>query len=327
MMVGCFLEAIAMEILVLGAGVIGLTTAIQLRRLGHDVEVWAKAISPGTTSDVAAAFWYPYAAFPIDAVSRWAKDSFAVLGEQAKITETGIVASTVSKYFEADVEPPKWKGAVSQYEEFIAEGKPGYRSAFKFSTWIVDMTIYMPYLKSLWKEIGGRVAFRPLNNFDEIPDRYSLIVNCTGLGARELVGDKALIAARGRVVRIAKFDNQPEGILLDAGDELFGMIVPRKDDVVLGGTYEENEEDRSTDDKQVEAILARCKRLCPELSRKRIEVLGTACGLRPVRSTVRLELEEVPNGRKIIHNYGHGGAGVTLAWGCAQDVAALVAKL
>jgi D-amino-acid oxidase len=129
------------------------------------------------------------------------------------------------------------------------------------------------------------------------------------------------------VVRIPKFDNQPQGILLDGGNEIFGMVVPRIDDIVLGGTYEENQEDRSTDDVAVNAIIARCRRLCPELAKQKPEVLGSACGLRPVRSEVRLEMERLSSGRTIIHNYGHGGAGVTLAWGCAQDVAKLVEQL
>ena len=126
---------------------------------------------------------------------------------------------------------------------------------------------------------------------------------------------------------MAPFDNQPDNILIDAGDTLFGMIVPRTHDIVLGGTYEENEEDRSTDDNAIKAIIARCAKLCPALADKKREVLGSACGLRPVRSVVRLEAEKISDKRTIIHNYGHGGAGVTLAWGCAGDVAEILAKL
>jgi len=314
-------------ILVLGAGIIGLTTAITLRRQGHDVEIWAKAISPGTTSDVAAAFWYPYAALPVEAVSRWASISFDDFADQSLIREAGIKASTVSKFFETTVDPPAWRSAVKDYEEFDVTDKPGYLSGFRFTTWTIDMSRYMPYLKTVWKEMGGRVAFKPVESFDEIPEKYSIIINCTGIGARALAMDNALVAARGRVVMMAAFDNQPENILLDAGDTLFGMIVPRTHDLVLGGTYEENEEDRSTDDSAIKAIIARCAKLCPELANKKREVLGSACGLRPVRSAVRLEAEKISDKRTIIHNYGHGGAGVTLAWGCAGDVAQLISQI
>jgi len=314
------------QILVLGAGVIGLTTAINLRQEGHNVDIWAKAISPGTTSDVAAAFWYPYAAFPVEAVSRWAQESFGNFAQLAKTPEAGISPTTVNKFFQSEVDTPKWRDAVRDYEEFVTHDHPGYRSGFKFATWTIDMTRYMPYLKNTWKELGGRVSFKPLESFDEVPESYSLIINCTGLGARELANDNALIAARGRVVMMKPFKNQPREILLDAGDETFAMIVPRANDIVLGGTYEENEEDRANDEKAVEAIIARCSKLCPELAAKKREIIGSACGLRPVRSAVRLQLEKISKSRTIIHNYGHGGAGVTLAWGCAQDVAKLVAK-
>ena len=316
-----------MAILVLGAGIIGLTTAITLRRQGHDVEIWAKAISPGTTSDVAAAFWYPYAAMPVDAVTRWASISFDDFADQSLIRESGIKSSTVSKFFETTVEPPAWRAAVKDYEEFEVSDKPGYLSGFRFSTWIIDMSRYMPYLKTLWKELGGRVAFKPVESFNDIPETYSIIINCTGIGARTLVKDDSLVPARGRVVMMAPFENQPDNILIDAGDALFGMIVPRTHDIVLGGTYEENEDDRSIDDKAIKAIIARCAKLCPPLAHKKREVLGSACGVRPVRSTVRLEAEKISDNRTIIHNYGHGGAGVTLAWGCAGDVAEILANL
>jgi len=316
-----------MQVLVLGAGVIGLTTAIHLRRQGHEVALWAKAISPGTTSDVAAAFWYPYAAYPADAVARWAKQSYGVFAELSETAETGIVATSINKYFKGPVEEPAWREAVIDYEEFKPRDRTDYLSAFRFSTWIIDMTRYMPYLKQVWKDLGGRVAFQPVVRFDDVPAQYKLIVNCTGFGARELTGDMDLIAARGRVVRMKKFNSQPQGILLDAGHELFGMIVPRADDIVLGGTYEENQEDCSIDEKANKAIIARCAQLWPALGGKNRKVLGSACGLRPVRSVVRLELERISQERSIIHNYGHGGAGVTLSWGCAGDVAALVEQV
>ena len=57
---------------------------------------------------------------------------------------------------------------------------------------------------------------------------------------------------------------------------------------------------------------------------KGVEVLSVRVGLRPLRPTVRLEREVLADGSPVIHNYGHGGAGYTLSWGCAQDVLKLV---
>jgi D-amino-acid oxidase len=87
--------------------------------------------------------------------------------------------------------------------------------------------------------------------------------------------------------------------------------------VVLGGTAEEGAEDRTPDAATTAAIRARCATLVPAL--RDAPVVGVAVGLRPARPTVRLEAEG-----RVVHCYGHGGAGVTLAWGCAGEVAALL---
>jgi hypothetical protein len=70
-----------MHVLVLGCGVSGLSCGIRLLEAGHTVELWARELPPHTTSDVAAAVWYPYRAFPQDRVTRWARRTFDVLCE------------------------------------------------------------------------------------------------------------------------------------------------------------------------------------------------------------------------------------------------------
>jgi D-amino-acid oxidase len=70
------------------------------------------------------------------------------------------------------------------------------------------------------------------------------------------------------------------------------------------------------------AIHRRCAGLEPSLTDA--QIIEHRIGLRPTRSTVRVEHERSESGRLIIHNYGHGGAGVTLSWGCADEVASLI---
>src|SRR5439155_13946509 len=94
-------------------------------------------------------------------------------------------------------------------------------------------------------------------------------------------------------------------------------VVPRERDDVLGGTAQEGVEDPTPDAATTEAIRARCAALVPAV--RDAPVLSVAVGLRPVRPAVRLEAEG-----RVVHCYGHGGAGVTLAWGCAGEVAALL---
>jgi len=99
-------------------------------------------------------------------------------------------------------------------------------------------------------------------------------------------------------------------------------VVPRSHDIVVGGTGEEGDWNRSPDPGTADAILARAVVLVPELARAR--VLRHKVGLRPVRPEVRLEGTVGSTGSRVVHCYGHGGAGVTLSWGCADEVVALV---
>lgn len=69
-------------------------------------------------------------------------------------------------------------------------------------------------------------------------------------------------------------------------------------------------------------IFNGCRELVPGL--KQAHTLYEWTGLRPGRHEVRLESEILSNGKVVIHNYGHGGCGVTLAWGCADDVVKIV---
>lgn len=103
-------------------------------------------------------------------------------------------------------------------------------------------------------------------------------------------------------------------------------VIPRDRDVILGGTAERGEWDLTPDPETTEEIRRKAERLDPRVSGAR--VLEVKVGLRPGRTEVRVGREELPaaDGRPVgtvIHNYGHGGAGYTLSWGCAEDVVAL----
>jgi D-amino-acid oxidase len=171
------------------------------------------------------------------------------------------------------------------------------------------------------RERGGEIENRRVSSLADAGRRASLIVHCSGLGARELVGDMTVAPVRGQVVRVAN-----PGLTLSVRDENHpggrAYIHPRTHDCILGGTFEEERWDTTPDPNVAAAILDRCIDLVPRL--RGVEILEHLVGLRPVRPTVRLEVVpptgEVP---RVIHNYGHGGSGITLAWGCAADVAAL----
>jgi D-amino-acid oxidase len=146
----------------------------------------------------------------------------------------------------------------------------------------------------------------------------TVVVNCAGIGARALCGDTATQPVRGQVLRIAQFGL--DEWTLDAAGPTY--VIPRSNDIVVGGTDEEGSWDRRPDTSSARQILLRAAELVPGLADA--EVLGHRVGLRPARPTVRLEAETMPNGGTRIHCYGHGGAGVTASWGCADDVLRLV---
>ena len=104
-------------------------------------------------------------------------------------------------------------------------------------------------------------------------------------------------------------------IFLD--NELPLYIVPRKDAIIIGGTYEEGITDAVTEAATISRLFENAYKVFPELKDQKI--IGSWAGLRPYRPLVRVEREG-----KIIHNYGHGGSGFTLAWGCAEEVASLI---
>lgn len=164
--------------------------------------------------------------------------------------------------------------------------------------------------------MGGEYEIKEFSKLQDIPG--NLIVNCCGLGGRELCDDDQLRPVRGQVIYIkqdpgfGRFDQKPETLT---------YTIPRRDVTVLGGTAQRDDWEEEVRLEDTEYILSKCENLWPELDREKI--VGTAVGLRPSRNEVRLEFESI-EGKKVIHNYGHGGAGVTLSWGCADEVVKLL---
>ena len=314
-----------MELLVIGCGVSGLTTGIALLRAGHSVRIWAKALPPETTSNVAAAVWYPYMAFPADRVAAWSADGYRVFLELASNPDTGVIQSRVFDLLRAPAPDPAWKDDVHDFRHAPADELPaGFADARVFVAPVIDTSRYLDYLMRTFRAEGGNIEQRTVRDMSQALAESHAVVNCTGLGARELVGDSEFRPLRGQVVRV-----RPTGsrrVLLDdneAGEVTY--IVPRISDTILGGTDDEGDERTEPDPAITRDILRRCARLDPTLADlSEDDILGVAVGIRPVRSAVRLEVESAGTGRWLIHNYGHGGAGVTLSWGCANEVARLV---
>jgi D-amino-acid oxidase len=310
-----------MHVLVLGCGVSGLSCGIRLLEAGCTVELWARELPPHTTSDVAAAVWYPYRAYPQERVLGWAQRTFDVLCELAHHPEAGIQVVRGVELFTEATPDPWWAPCVPSFRRATAEELlPGYSEGYSFEAPIIEMPRYLPFLQARFRQLGGHIHQREVRSLDEAWREAPVVVNCTGLGARSLVGDDSLFPIRGEVLRVAP---PPVGrFLFDESEERgIAYVIPRSTDCILGGTAEEGNTSLAPDPAKGEAILARCRRLLPPGAQ--VRVVEHRVGLRPGRSTVRLD-EERHEGHRVIHNYGHGGAGVTLSWGCAEEVTALV---
>ena len=295
-----------MRIVVVGAGVVGLSTAVRLREASIEADVVAREDPQETTSAVAAALWYPYRALPAERVTAWSAQTYSALAGLAEVAGSGVRMLAGTERLAPDAPDPWWREAVPGLER-TGEG-------LRFVAPVVDMSIHLPWLVGRLRALGGTVERREVASLDEV--EADAVVNCAGLGARELAGDDALVAVRGQILRVAAPDVR-EWLLDQSDPQRLVYVVPRINDVVLGGTADEGVEDLLPDPETTAAIRARCARHFPAL--RDAPAVGVAVGLRPARPEVRLEAEG-----RVVHCYGHGGAGVTLAWGCAVEVATLL---
>jgi D-amino-acid oxidase len=314
------------DVIVVGCGVIGLTSAVTLQESGPDVRIVSAALPLETTSSVAAAVWYPYRAYPEDRVLSWGKRGFEVFEDLAHLPESGVRMREGVELWHREVPDPWWANAVPHPVRRCAQDElpAGYRDGHAFLAPVVEMPVYLDYLLERFTEAGGDLEHRALSSLEEVQEEGGAVVNCAGLGSRDLVGDTSMEPVRGQIVRVR--NPGVERFILDEDNpEGLTYIIPRSEDCILGGTAEEGVWDTEPDPGVAAAILRRCAALEPRLVGA--EVLEHKAGLRPSRPEIRLEREDAAPGRPRVHNYGHGGSGVTLSWGCAEETLGIVRQV
>ena len=310
------------DAIVVGCGVIGLSVAVRLREAGLDTRILATELPPATTSGVAAALWYPYKAYPEDRVLLWGKRTFEVFEGLSGVPESGVRMREGLEIWRDSVPDPWWAGAVPGVRRCAKdELPPGYRDGHAFVAPVIEMLVYLPYLMNRFAGAGGSVEKRTISSLEEPAREARVVVNCTGLGARELVGDTNMMPIRGQVVRVSN-PGLDRFVLDEANPEGVTYVVPRSGDCIVGGTAEEGAWNTEPDPAVAADILRRCAALESRLAQA--EVLEHRVGLRPGRPEIRLERGDGADGVPRVHNYGHGGSGVTLSWGCAEETLGLV---
>ena len=314
------------RITVVGCGVSGLTTGVKLVRAGFNVEIVAQYHSPNTTSDVAAAIYFPFLAKPEDKVLDWSIDSrieFELLARDHP--ESGVHIIDLLWLSKDEIKSdPEWVKAVAEPPRRARQDElpDGFRDGLVTFVPLIETPIYMPFLHSIFVSAGGIIR-PPGRRIDDLSllaaEEGSLVINCTGLGAKPLCKDESLRPVKGQVIRIEKISLQ-RAVGYDLDKNALAYVLPRTHDCVLGGTAEEGVWDDKPSEEQREGIRERCGVLVPSV--KNARMLSEAARSRPVRDEVRVEWDPVD--RRIVHNYGHGGSGFTLSWGCAQEVVKLV---
>ena len=313
------------DAVVVGAGIIGLTTALRLQQAGARVAVLTAEPSAETTSSVAAAVWYPTRTRFEPHVRDWAVRTYDEFARQAADGVPGVVMRPTWMLLRGEAQDvPWWASALPDLRTLHRdEVRAPFAGGWAFTVPSVEMSRYLPWLQQSLSAAGGTLIRRRIDALEQAGVWAPAVVNASGLGARALCGDIQVRPVRGQLVLVAN-----PGLRMSVRDEDnadgYTYVHPRSTDIVLGGTFEIGEWDTTPSPATAAAILRRCTELLPELADA--PVLGHQVGLRPWRhGGVRLEADPQPPGRvrRLVHNYGHGGAGVTLAWGCADDAADL----
>ncbi len=312
-----------MKIGILGGGIIGLTTGVVLSEAGHDVHVMTREPIEAVTSYAAGATNYPFGCEESPRVLDWVDENVRVLAGLLDVPAAGVFQTRWKKLSEqSSCDRPYWLERMQDGRILGADEIPApYRSGIGASLYVMAVDVYVAYMRARFADAGGVYEIAEVASPGAIAADYDALVNATGIYARDYVGDEALYPARGQSVIVRNPGVKGHTALFDKKFYLY----PRGDQVLIGGSFDVGEWDRTPDAALTAEILAWAGEFEPLL--RNPEILDVRVGLRPMRETVRLEREDLPCGTPLIHNYGHGGAGYTLSWGCASEVLKMIETL
>ncbi|KAK9832388.1 hypothetical protein WJX74_008635 [Apatococcus lobatus] len=325
---------------VLGAGVIGLTTALRTRQeLPHlSVTLVAEDFGVNTTSQGSGGLWEPYklSDTPEALINRWGEATFHFLADlfnshEAEASGVQMAASYILYTKPPEGPEPAWKHLVPHFRTLsqvelkrLSTRHALFVSGYCFETAICEMKCFMPFLLDRVLTSGVAIRRQKVTRLEDLAE-YDAVVNCMGLRGATLFGDDSCYPIRGQVLRAKASWIKHHYVV----DERF-YVIPNNDVVVIGGTQQVGDWDLRARESDTQQILEGCRKFLPSLTSASIQEPWV--GLRPGRKSVRLESELVKiagkdRGLPVVHNYGHGGSGVTLCWGCAIHAVELLKKL
>ncbi|MCX6168650.1 MAG: FAD-dependent oxidoreductase [Ignavibacteriales bacterium] len=342
------------NIAVIGGGVVGLTTAFILSK-EYNVTVVAEHIGTATDSIKASAIWHVYLVPETDEVLSWAQITLEKLYDlETNEPSAGVeVVPGVELFRKSGPIPhvPSWSHIPKRFKIFTEKEVAMYNKYIASElteielqllrenpvTWgyyidapAADMQKYLSWLEKSVINQGVKVRKVKLSSFDDISNDYEIIINCSGLGARELTKDRNFIPYKGQYFVLKASTTSPKDYV---GDDYhpngITYVIPRLGEVLVGGWAEKGCEDleltlKFTDAIRKAGLYTPWLQSCSESDQARSPVVG----IRPARvNGVRLETDTLSAKIPIVHNYGHGGSGFSLSWGCAEAVKVLVLKL
>ena len=342
------------RVMVIGAGITGLSVSLCLSQLYKGratVTVVADKYSPHTTSDSSGGLVIPsFSSYGTrergkqagevvnDRLQGWAYatyDHLLRLREEGVRPEDGLMLVPAYKYFEDPCPVPEWASHVLDFRSLEASEAAAlglrtdlFKTIWRFMTFVIDGKRFLPWMMRRVAEEGGvRFETRKVTSLRGLSKDLDcdVVVNCAGLGSRELAGDEDLYPVKGQVVAVDA-PGFEEVHYHHEGDLHPEYVIPRMDCVLLGSTTEGDTWSTETEPHVVEGIYKKCVGLVPRLAGSR--VVGSWGCLRPVRHPeVRVEVEEGGGGGggvPVVHCYGHGGQGYILHWGTAMEAVRLV---
>jgi D-amino-acid oxidase len=316
------------RVAIVGAGVSGLTCGVVFAERGHRTAIFAKEIGQQTTSGAAAALWFPYDVEPANKVIPWALETFRTLIDLAGSAESGVSIIELRQFSRTGaIQIPDWALPLggrslpssimsSQVETSLDQKSVEFAGGFVLNVPLMDTTIYLGYLANRFLKADGQIIENVcFEKLEDVDPKFDLVINCAGIGARELAHDADLESHRGQVAIVPRIKDLPYAVVCDDAPLMYA--IPRTNDCVFGGTNDLND-DLGVDSETTVRIVAECSRA---LKIEKPNLLAERVGLRPFRkSGVRVERAHLRDGRTVVHNYGHGGSGFTLSWGCAEEV-------
>jgi len=275
---------------------------------------------------VTAGLWTPHLAQPKEKIAKWSlqtRQRLLNLAQQGWPCTMGPVTVLHTQTPIENVKDIDLLKSVIDVEVKIQ----GQRIEMKYIAPIIQPLKFMERLSSELQQEGCNFVKRKITTIPEFLKTYSpkpnVVVSCLGLGSLQVLEDQQCFPIRGVLVRCKPCtDVFPVQAFMHA-DHPRGItyVVSRPDLCILGGSGEVGNSNTQTTKEETELVVSRVAETIPALSSDediRNKVVNTWAGLRPGRQFVRVQIDnsfDVP----VVHNYGHGGSGWTVSWGCALE--------